>query len=247
MISSDIPIAESPSQALVSMVESRYGFSVVDMHVSEEEITMLDAFIIDKAAGYHFFGDVDGFAEHLPVALRGIQGGEEGNLEAIASLIYSVAQQVIEASGGRFAWFCLRSALPPDPVMLKRWHMDGRHYTTQNIQYKFCMTLKGPPTRFYLLPLAQQHIRKVLWRNMEDVYFTNEFCSSDLVFRQKRHQGVFFMMAHSSVAAFHAEPIVTDPRLFFSIVPCDGEHLQEIRSRIARYSVVDKDFFLPLQ
>ena len=195
-----------------------------------------DEFTINHALCYHFFCDLSQFDRSLGVALEAIEGHHTPCIEKIAAIIYNIAKQVLGASNLDSAWFCLRSFLPPDNVPLKRWHMDGRHYRTEGEHYKFCITLKGDPTQFYLLSRDLQNLRRVVWKNMEDVKFTNELCQPHLIFRQDRKEGVFFNMARASNAALHAEPVIIRPRLFFSIVPCQQHQLSEIKTRIEVYS-----------
>ncbi len=142
---------------------------------------------------------------------------------------------MISLSKKEHAWFCLRGSVASNLSSQKRWHMDGSHYRSKDIQYKFCFTIQGEPTLFYLLPRESMRLRQVIWRNMNDTQFTNEFCHKDLIYKIEKREGVLFMIGNSNLAAFHSEPETTTPRLFFSIVPCEENQLKEIRERLYMY------------
>jgi len=232
---SEISPPEPPKQALVTMVESPYGFSLGDFGLSREDIAFFDEISISHASSGNWFGSLEDFKEGKTSFFQAIGEAKIDQIDKVAACIDEIAEQVLAAAGKKFGWFYLRASVPPDEVPLKRWHMDGPHYRTSELQYKFCITLQGDSTRFCLLPNRLKKLREVLWRNMNDVQFTNEFCGEREIFCPKQGEGVFFIIGRSASSALHSEPQVTRPRLFFSIVPCDRNQIHEMKNRIEMY------------
>ena len=224
---------EPPQQALISLTESRYGFSLVDLGLTQEDLSLFDSIEILCPLQGNWFCSLETFQEEILPYLEAVSRGTAQSLEAAAQRISLIADKILKASEREVAWFCLRSTLKAP--LQKKWHMDSYHYMSGDLQYKFAIALKGSPTLFYLLPTEKKELRKVIWKNMQNVTFTNELCEENLSFAPHREEGIFFILGRPEKAAIHAEPTLPMPRLFFSIVPCKGSDLNSLRNRVEMY------------
>ena len=72
MLPFDILPPQPPEQALVSMVDSPYGFSVVDFGLADEDVENFDQIVLSNNLAYNVFGTVDDFASQVVPYLQKI-------------------------------------------------------------------------------------------------------------------------------------------------------------------------------
>ncbi len=233
----DSPPAEPPAQALVSMIDSPYGFSIIDLNLSSEELAVFHLFSIHTAKSFHHFGNLATLEEELVAFFNQVCDGDAETFAQAAACIHNIAKQIVPLSGKSLAWVGLRAFTPTQAFDIPRWHMDGYYYSpskTPSFQYKFVTTLIGPSTLFYPLPRSSEHLRRVVWKNIPDRQFTAEFCQALVPISLKEGEGAFFIAAQFRHAALHSEPPIHRDRLFLSIISCNEQELAELKVKVAQ-------------
>lgn len=216
-----------------------YGFSVVDMGLSAQECADYDKIDIQKTQSIHVFNDFGKLEGKILKLLGEIGNNNAALMQKIADRIVGIVQQIMTASGSTAAWVCVSASLPTNAYDIPRWHMDGYYFRPQepnSLMCKFIMTLAGPSTLFYQLPPES---RQELGMKTFDRFYMHRVCTSDKIVEPKRGQGILFLSGQRMWAALHSEPKMDRKRLFFSVVPCTQEQVAELKTKVARTSVLD--------
>ena len=220
-----------PESAIEGLVESRYGFSLVDVGITPQDLADFDQIAIASKQDYNRCGELDKLEGETAVFLSEIGNNDPQIIRRVAYRIGQIAKQILAASKRDTAWVWLHAYTSVDAIDRLRWHFDWPYYSSEEIQYRFVMTLKGFPTLFYLLPLEDIELRRKICKRPNDYDFVAELCEPDRVFIPNREVGVVFM--NRKRGALHSEPSNFDQsRLFFSIVPCSQEQVRQIELRV---------------
>lgn len=150
----------------------------------------------------------------------------------IAARVNEITGLVIAASGRETGWVYLRSTVPADTFDIPRWHFDGNYYSVKDleeIQCKFVLALVGPSTLFYPIPCEQ---RLVVRKRTRDRLYMQEYCQADKIIAPNRGEGAFFLGSQINWSALHSEPPLHEKRLFMSIVPCETQHIDDLKQRV---------------
>lgn len=222
-----------PKVAIEQMVESRYGFSLVDLGIETQDLADFDQIAIDRNQNYNRCKEFDRLEDDLNFFLAEVGNNELEVVRKVASSINKIVHQILEASGKETAWICLRSYPSARADGLFRWHFDSIFYpwNKDSIQYRFVMTLTGLPTFFYFLDKEEKEVRMKIWKRRNDAKYVAGFLDSNLLFIPSREFGVVFM--NKEHGALHSEPPIYEKgRLFLSIVPCSNKEIIEVERRV---------------
>ena len=238
MVFSYPPPKPAPT-ALVALVDDPYGFSMVDVGITPQDLVDFDQIDLQKSCDYNQFGELHNFEQGLAEFLQTV--GENGRelTERVAARVAQIAHEILEATGRETAWLLLRAFTPTEAYDLPRWHMDGAYFGSDTLIYKFAVTLIGPSTLFYALP---PELRRTAQKHLYDRKFMKSFCQPELTLILNRGDGMFFTAGGRG--ALHSEPPTHENRLFFSLVPCSSEaELSQLRSKVTEYYqlVVEKE------
>src|SRR5262249_15908206 len=100
-----------------------------------------------------------------------------------------------------------------------------------DILFKFVVTLVGPTTLFYPLPLE---LRKSTEQMVHNRQYMKNLCRPENIISPRLGEGAVFRAGqYTTSAALHSEPPIHEDRLFFSIVPCMEMQLPALKVRIA--------------
>ena len=232
------PLPEPPKAALEYLAKSRYGFSLVDLGITEDDLALFDRLDIDKNRDYKLIGDLSKLEEEAARFLREVGSNEESLVSLITDRICQMVQSIIDASNRKTGWVCLRSFVPTDSYDLANWHFDGAYFCPEkpkDLIYKFIVTLKGPSTLFYLVPREEEDFRRTLSRNVWNPSLNRALCDPNQTYIPPTGECVVFLAANKKSAALHSEPPVHEHRLLFSVAPCNEEDLDEVRGRVRDY------------
>jgi hypothetical protein len=233
----DIDRIEPPQTIIEMLIENRYGYSFVDVGLTEEDLCEFEKIKIDKNHDYNQFGNQCDWENEIFLFLTEIGENNSDLLEKVAKKIARIANNVMQASCRETAWIALRAGLPTLQYDRPRWHMDAAYYRMEAnmLQYKFALTLIGTSTLFYPIPKEYLSMREVIFANMTNRPFMREFCDPIHVVVPKRGEGSYFISGNPREAALHAEPPMKEPRLFFSIVPCNERNIESLRKQVMRF------------
>jgi len=220
-------------ESLDGLRENHFGFVVVDVGITEEDLSIFSAIDIEREWFFHQFGELEKIQERISEYLSKVGSNDhELTLQAAARLT-QIVHQVLNASVKDSAWVHLRSSVPTDKYDLPRWHMDGYYYIPEgpdDLLFKFAATLIGPSTLFYLLP---PELRSSIKMKVRDRNYMKEFCQIENIVSPRLGEGVVFVGGRGvGLAALHSEPPIHENRLFFSIVPCTENQLVELKARV---------------
>ncbi|MFZ4772822.1 MAG: hypothetical protein ACOYK9_02385 [Chlamydiia bacterium] len=229
-------ITEPPRQEIVSIVDSQYGFSHLNLDIPEEELSIFNELSIKYNSQKNIFGSLEDLKLEAPLFLESIGFDlKQEVLVACSDYIYKIANKVLTASQKTDAWFLLKSTCKTDAFDVPRWHFDGYYFLDlkrEKAQVRFVTTLQGSSTIFCCIPIFDEQTRRTIHTNMENRLFIAEVCSAYPQVYYSRGQGVFFLASDFKKGAIHTEPPTKENRLFFSIVPCDASDLNKIKKRI---------------
>ena len=236
----DLPHVELPKVALEYLAESRYGFTLADMSLKQEDLNFFDLIDIRLDRDYNQVGELEELEYKLRIFFLEIGDNSEELREAVSSRILKIVDQIMKVSGRESAWVSLRSFVPKVTSKILIWHYDGGFYSPigfDTLVYRFVITLKGAPTVFYLAARDDRILRQKLSINMSKSHYLNKICDPSLIFIPKRGEGVFFITQNQSSSALHAIPFIQEPRIFLSIIPCNLEELAELKPRVKSFFI----------
>ena len=119
---------------------------------------------------------------------------------------------------------------------IHRWHIDGRYYNNESIQYKFILSLKGPST---LIINPNNKIRKkflqILDKDNDRINIRlerNKIVKNESIIKVKTLiNGVITMSNNSNLATIHSEPPIHEDRIFISILPMTIDEIDQLKLR----------------
>jgi hypothetical protein len=228
-----ILLGASVDEALTELRENSYGFVVFDVGITPEDLEHFSSVDIQREWVYHQFGELE-MLEQSIVNFIGEIGSNGNELTVqIASRLKEIAQKVIEGSGKETGWACLRSFTPTNRFDIPRWHVDGHYYNPnrpEDILFKFVVTLVGPTTLFYQMPLE---LRKTTEKAVHNRLYMKNFCKQENIISPNLGEGAIFRAGqYTGLAALHSEPPIHENRLFFSVVPCTETQLSALKTRV---------------
>ncbi len=223
----------------VKSLETGASFSFYDLHLSDQELKDLQSLQIKTADQYDNFGKIDAFPQELRAFLKKVGPNEEGAIEKASKIIERMVSQLVVASGQEAAHICMRATVPSPAFDTLRWHVDGYYYEPRTHQYKFVVSLKGPPTLFYKPSLSTRE--KFLTLLNEDISYQMDAKKRQILadllndpsqrFQAESTQGSAFVVGDEAVAAVHSEPPMPVERLFISVIPGTKEQIAEWQRR----------------
>jgi hypothetical protein len=220
-------LAEPPNQAIVSMQESRYGYSIVDVGITPSHLFDFDQIQIEEDHIYISLGVPS--SDDLIHFLTKIGPNDPTAMSRVALKITEITEQILLASTRETVCMSLRSFTPTHHYDLPRWHMDGQYYKPTvkgELQYRFVLTLVGPSTLFYPLSSDLMEFRKSVWNLMSNRKLMAEMFECERAFSPSREKAVFLIGGSSRRAALHSEPPIHGTRLFLSLIPCSKQDLK---------------------
>jgi hypothetical protein len=230
---SSVLYGASLSNSLKDLRKNPYGFVLLDVGITPQDLEDFNSIDIQKEWIYHQFGELETLEESIANFISTIgSNGSEKSLQ-MASRLKQITQEVIEVSGKNTAWICLRSFTPTNRFDVPRWHVDGPYYnpaSPEDLLFKFVVTLLGPSTLFYPLPLA---LRKTTEKMIHNKQYMKNFCKEENIVSPKLGEGAIFKGGqYTTLTALHSEPPIHENRLFFSIVPCWELQLSALKARV---------------
>jgi hypothetical protein len=233
MVISSLVHGASLGEALNELKENPYGFVLCDLGITPWDLEHFSSIDIQREWIYHHFGELETVEESIANFIGEIgSNGRELSLQA-ASRLTEIAREVIEVSGKETAWVYLRSFVPIDRFDVPRWHVDGPYYPPngpEDLLFKCVVTLVGPTTLFYPLPLA---LRKTTEKTVSNRQYMKNFCKQEHIISPQRGEGAVFRGGqYTGLTALHSEPPIHENRLFFSIVPCTEMQLPALNARV---------------
>ncbi len=117
---------------------------------------------------------------------------------------------------------------------IPRWHIDGRYYNSESIQYKFILTLKGPSI---LIINPNNKIRKTFLQFFDnDIVNTrlgrNKIVKNESIIKVKTLiNGLITMSNNSNLATIHSEPHIHKDIIFISILPMTIDEIDQLKLR----------------
>lgn len=222
------------SEALDELRENPYGFVMFDIGITPRDLEHFSSIDIQREWVYHQFGELERLEESIAHFVHEIGSNEIELAADIASQLKKITKEVIEGSQNETAWVCLRSFTPTNRFDIPRWHVDGHYYSPDgpnDLLFKFVVTLVGPTTLFYLLPLE---LRKSTATAVLNRQYMQNFCKQENIVSPNLGEGAVFRAGqYTALAALHSEPPIHENRLFFSVVPCTEMQLPALKTRIA--------------
>ncbi len=215
--------------------ESPYGFSMIDLAITAEDVEDFHSIDIQKEYYYQQFGEIEQTENKIADFLSGIGTNERDLVERISNRLAEMANELVEVSGRETAWIHLHAFIPTSFFDLSNWHIDGYYYSITDpseLVYKFVYTLQGPSTLFYPLPKGK---RKEVSKHLFDRNYMHTFCSTGSAIHSNINQGVVFLAGKKETAALHSEPPIQENRLFFSVVPCSKKQLEMLKNKIVKF------------
>jgi hypothetical protein len=234
----EIPVASSPQSAFESLAESRYGFSLVDLNLSQEDLKQFNLVEIEKSQDFNQIGDLAHLQENIVIFLQDIGNKDLIFLQKTTEQICQIVATLLETSQRETGWVCLRAFLPTEDRTQRRWHFDGGYYRPKipnALLCKWIVTLKGPSTLFYCSPRDNRQERHTLWMSTWNPTLMASLCLEEQIFTPQRGQGALFIAASEKNGALHAEPPIHEPRLMLSFVPCFETEIPYLKQRIQDY------------
>lgn len=232
MISSQLQ-GVSLDDALYELKENPYGFVLCDVGVTPRDLECFSSIDIRREWVFHQFGELDIIEESIANFISEIGSNGSGLTSQIASRLTEIAKEVIEASGKETAWICLRSFTPISQFDIPRWHVDGPYYAPdgpKDLLFKFVVTLIGPSTLFYPLPLD---LRKTTGKAVHNRQYMKNFCKREKIVSPHLGEGTVFRWGqYIELTALHSEPPIHENRLFLSIVPSTEMQLPMLKARV---------------
>ncbi len=221
------------NKALNGLKEDPYGFALIDVGITEEDLANFRCIDIQGERFYHQFGELEKVQEEITDFFIEVGSNQHAVALQAGARLAQIVNEVVEASGKEAAWVHLRASIPTDRYDLPRWHMDGYYYIPEgpeDLLFKFAATLMGPPTLFYLLPPELRKLAKTQMCNRE---YMKQFCQVENIVTPRIGEGAIFLGGRGvGVAALHSEPPIHENRLFFSIVPCTKKQLVDLKERV---------------
>src|SRR3989338_9861217 len=142
----EIQPPEPPASALVSLENSRYGFSFVDLGLTEEDLRFFHSLTISHGCHYNQFGNLAETEARISSFLHEMGENEDAVVIYVAKKLDQFVQTLVAASGWETAWIYLRATKSPSEPTLPYWNMDGHYYVAgrDGVQCRFVLTLLGP-------------------------------------------------------------------------------------------------------
>jgi hypothetical protein len=187
--------------------------------------------------GYTHSLDMDRIIEWF----KSIGSNSEEDCVICSRLISDIVQMVCGQADS--CLLTIRSSVASDFFTVPRFHRDGKYYTIgpNQIQRKFILTIKGPGT---LLSEPNEQITNSFF----DVFYNPidqmdenkrkqmaEILGPENIFQLTNNQGAWIITYQTNEnidrATIHSEPNITQPRLFFSVLPGTNEQIESIRSK----------------
>ncbi len=223
----------SLKEALNELRENPYGFVMCNAGITPWDLAQFNSIDIQREWVFHQFGELEIIEESIANFIGEIGSNEIGLTLQVASRLKEIAKNVIDALGKTTGWICLRSFTPINRFDVPRWHVDGPYYNpdgSEDLLFKFVVTLTGPTTLFYPLPLE---LRRMTEKSIHNRQYMKNFCKEENIVSPNLGEGTIFRGGrYTSVAALHSEPPIHENRLFFSVVPCTEMQLPSLKTRV---------------
>lgn len=193
------------------------------------------------------FGMSEGVLEaHVGSFVSKMGPNKRSDVAHLAWLIAHISSCVQEGFGQESAWTCLRVSLPHQEFDVPRWHPDGQYFTSEKKVHKFVTTLKGASTLFgEVEDYDRYQLLKEEESRLNSLYETNRDAYREASLRIRRElmevvrqtdigaegKGVVYMVGHPD-AVVHSEPLITQPRIFLSVLPGSKRQIAEWKNSI---------------
>lgn len=223
-------IVEEGMREKIHLLGEKNSFVYVDLGLTDEQHCLMDQIVCKMDDYYNQIGSLDLLKEELPAFLKKIGNEDEKVISAVTSIIVTTVHNVLKASRRESAWVSVRGFTGMDEG-IPRWHTDGCYfgpYPYPGLVFKFTAVLKGSPTLLYPLSASMREAFEV---NRANRLFLSELLDINKAESPKKGEGVFFIVGDPNFSAVHSEPIMSENRLFFSILPGDESEIQELYRR----------------
>lgn len=235
------------------------AYSHFPLDLSEEELTALDQFSVEKHGYMDLVVELADLKSHVEKARAFLVDISKNDLpicNVIAELVFKIVAQVLLLVQQECAYIELRCSLPHTYFEIPRWHQDGNYFApytiNQNILSKlpeFKDTIDAGAIEEFK---AQFPVKKAavtlkgpgtLFYNLprerlKEFHAINdnrekaaEFLSDQsLKESTPTGYGSFFIVG-ASAGGIHSEPNITSPRFFMSVLPGSKKQTQETETR----------------
>lgn len=215
----------------------------VDEKFSEQDWEQIGLFNIEKnLPQFEYSGnDYESFLMRLEECVRSCGNNSEESIEVIVTKISTAVAGMLSAFKAEAVLVMVRVSLPNDSYNIPRWHTDGRYFTSEEKVYKKVFTLKGAATRFAKIKdsiefdkLDKQSIENDKFNAVDSDKHKNE----DLRIRKgldttveeirsaQPGESVIYLVGDKE-AVIHSEPVMTEPRLFMSVIVGSKDQISE--------------------
>jgi hypothetical protein len=215
------PSSEKLTQAIrtnIGSLSPRAPYAALGSFLCEDEEQSLISLYVSSTKEYDNFGKHELLGQEL-TAFFGDIGNDRAASQKAALLVESLVSACLSGFQAETAWIAVRASNPTPQFNAPRWHADGYYFAPYDGEpKKMVLTLKGPGTRFALLPEAANPQSKILTAEVPEKY-----CS------QAATLVPFIYIVGAEYAAIHSEPPIHEDRLFMSLVPGSAAQIAELR------------------
>ena len=212
--------------------------ALIEVPVSLEEgaLEAIQSFEIERAGDIDIYAPVEqDISDVVRSFLASIGENDPQNIKLVEDTVSAIAVQVTKMLRKEAYWLALRVTKPlqyDTSYTMPRWHSDGAYFETEEgeVVYKFVFTPRGDSTLFGETEDRDrfEEIQSNLYDEpgRPDPVMTEELVSLvSAVPAPTEQRGVLFQVGDGGV--IHSEPVVTEPRIFISVLPGTMSQIQE--------------------
>ena len=215
------------------------SYKIIKLNIDDKIMTILNEININIDNVFNYFGEskiLD--SNKLKDFLINIGNNNIKDINQLTQFIKKLVLKICNKFNNKFCWLTIRISKNKDDKLLDydipRWHIDGRYYNSESIQYKFILTLKGPST---LIINPNNKIRKTFLQFFDnDIINTrlgrNKIVKNESIIKVKTLiNGLITMSNNSNLATIHSEPPIHEDRIFISILPMTLDEINQLKLR----------------
>ena len=221
------------------------SYKIIKLNIDKNIINILNEININIDNIFDYFGEskiLD--CNKLKDFLINIGNNNIKDVNQITKFIKKLLFKICNKFNKDFCWLTIRISKNKENSKenklrdydIPRWHIDGRYYNNESIQYKFILTLKGPST---LIINPNNKIRKkflqILDKDNDRINIRlerNKIVKNESIIKVKTLiNGLITMSNNSDLATIHSEPPIHEDRIFISILPMTIDEIDQLKLR----------------